>query len=320
MTVLVLTEECDPTADRVVDELTWRGVPVFRCDTAWFPSALTVYAHLDGDRWAGVLRTPHRDVELTGLRSVWYRRPTAFSFPEGMSGPERRHAAGEAKFGLGGVLASLPVLWVNHPSREADACYKPWQLATAARCGLEVPETVVTNDPEAVRRFADRLDGRIVVKMLGSNAIFEHGGPKVCYTHPLSEDDLADLSGVNVTAHLFQERVIDKAYEVRVTAVGDALFAASIEAANRAARADWRADLSALTYRAVEVPGAVAEGIRDYLAAFGLSYGAFDFAVTREGRWIVFECNPGGQFGWIEAGTGLPITSALAGLLEKGLA
>lgn len=320
MTVLVLTEECDPTADRVVEELARRDVPVFRCDTAGFPGSLSLDARLDAERWSGVLRTPDREVALDGLRSVWYRRPTTFSFPKEMSGPERQHAAWEAKFGLGGVLASLPVLWVNHPCREADACYKPWQLATAARCGLEVPETLVTNDPEAVRRFADRLDGRVVVKMLGSNAIFESDGPKVAYTHPLSADDLSDLSGVDVTAHLLQERVVDKAYEVRVTVVGDALFAAAIEAASEAARADWRADLGALSYRAVEVPEPVAEGIRGYLAAFGLSYGAFDFAVTRDGRWVKFECNPGGQFGWIEAGTGLPITSALADLLEKGLA
>jgi ATP-grasp ribosomal peptide maturase len=319
MTVLILTEECDPTADRVVDELTRRDVPVFRCDTAWFPNLLTVDAQLDNDRWSGVLRTPHRRVALADLRSVWYRRPSPFSFPTAMSGPERQHAAWEAKFGLGGVLTSLPVLWVNHPSRESDACYKPRQLATAAQCGLAVPQTLVTNDPQAVRSFAERLDDGVVVKMLGSNAINERGGAKVCYTHPLSVDDLSDLSGVEVTAHLFQQRVADKAYEVRLTAVGDALFAAAIHAASEASRSDWRADLGALRYRSVEVPKAVADGVHAYLSAFGLSYGAFDFVVDHEGHYTYLECNPGGQFGWIEANTGLPITSTLADLLEKGL-
>jgi hypothetical protein len=152
MTVLVLTEECDPTADRVISELNRREVPVFRCDTSWFPSRLCLDAYLDSGDWSGVLRTPYRVVGLGDIRSVWYRRPTVFSFPEDMSGPERQHAGWEAKFGLGGVLMSLPALQVNHPSREADACYKPFQLATAARCGLSVPDTVVTNDAPAVRR------------------------------------------------------------------------------------------------------------------------------------------------------------------------
>lgn len=134
-----------------------------------------------------------------------------------------------------------------------------------------------------------------------------------------SVDDLSDLSGVDVTAHLFQERLVDKAYEVRLTAVGDALFAATIEASNEAARADWRADLEALRYRPVEVPESVADGVRTYLSTFGLSYGAFDFVVDREGCYTFLECNPGGQFGWIEANTGLPITSALTDLLGEGM-
>ncbi|MEV6875354.1 hypothetical protein [Amycolatopsis sp. NPDC051128] len=45
------------------------------------------------------------------------------------------------------------MLWVNHPARLADAAYKPVQLATAARCGLNVPETAITNDPDVVRQF-----------------------------------------------------------------------------------------------------------------------------------------------------------------------
>ena len=53
-------------------------------------------------------------------------------------------------------------------------------------------ETRVTNDPEAVRGFAARLDNGIVVKALGSNVIVEAGGPKVAYTHRLGEADLAD--------------------------------------------------------------------------------------------------------------------------------
>ena len=44
---------------------------------------------------------------------------------------ERHHCLREAKYGLGGVLASLPVLWINHPSRLADAAYKPVQLVRA---------------------------------------------------------------------------------------------------------------------------------------------------------------------------------------------
>ena len=61
-----------------------------------------------------------------------HRSPATFDLPVGMSTPERVHAHREGKIGLGGVLASLPVLWANHPGRSADAVYKPLQLAVAA--------------------------------------------------------------------------------------------------------------------------------------------------------------------------------------------
>ena len=43
-------------------------------------------------------------------------------------------------------------------------------------------------------------------------------------------------------------------------------------------------------------------------------YGAFDFAITDD-FWYFLECNANGQFGWLEAETGLPITAAIADLL-----
>lgn len=314
MTVLILTEECDLTADRVVQELEGRGVAVVRADTGWFPTGLWLDAELREGNWHGQLRTASRRVELLGLRSIWYRRPSAFTFPHGLSAPERQHATWEAKFGLGGVLASLPVRWVNHPSREADAAYKPRQLAVAAHCGLPVPDTLITNDPAAVRRFAAAHD-RIVVKALGANALTETGGAVVAYTHPLAVEELVDLSGVDVTAHQFQEW-IPKDHEIRLTVVGKHLFAAAICAHTETARTDWRADMSALSYRIAQPPPAIARGVRAYMATFGLCYAAFDFVVRPDGRWLFLEANPGGQYGWIEAATGLPITAGLADLLE----
>ena len=44
MTVLVLARDVDPSADRLVEALGERGVPVFRTDLAAFPQALTLDA------------------------------------------------------------------------------------------------------------------------------------------------------------------------------------------------------------------------------------------------------------------------------------
>jgi len=47
-------------------------------------------------------------------------------------------------------------------------------------------------------------------------------------------------------------------------------------------------------------------------------YGAFDFVVTPDGEWIMLECNPAGQWLWLQE-TGVPIAATLADVLVEGL-
>lgn len=163
MTVLILASDLDANVDDMITALDERGMAACRVNTAWFPAQLRLSASLCGGRWSGQLRTPAHGVELKEIHAVWYRSPEAYRMPAGLSPVERHHCLREAKYGLGGVLASLPVLWVNHPSRLADAAYKPVQLVRAHECGLSVPETVVTNEPESVCSFA--AAGRTVTKV-----------------------------------------------------------------------------------------------------------------------------------------------------------
>jgi ATP-grasp ribosomal peptide maturase len=314
VTVLILAPELDISADRMVTELGARGVPVFRVDTAWFPASMTVDACLVDGHWAGTLATRHRTVELSDVRSVFYRTPTVFGFPRELSPAERGHAFLEAKFGLGGVLASLDVLWVNHPNRAA-AAYKPVQLALAARCGLAVPDTAITNSADAVTAFVgEHGAGRVITKMLGANHIEEAGARWMAFTRVVTMDDLVDLRGVGTTAHLLQ-CWIRKDHEVRVIAVGDRLFGVAIRAGSKEAFIDFRADYPALSYAQTDVPRSVRDGIIGVMNALGLAYGALDFVVTPTGRWVFLECNSGGQYDWLEARTGVPLTAALADLL-----
>lgn len=314
MTVLILAGELDVSVDQMVLALRERDVSVCRVDTVWFPAQLSIDAELRDGRWQGRLRAPGRDIELVGLRSVWYRSPTTFQFPPELSGAERHHAFLEAKYGLGGVLSSLPVLWVNHPARAAAAS-KPVQLSTAARCGLTVPDTLITNEPSAVRRFAER--GGTVTKMLGANHIAEEGTRKITFTRLLGHDDLADLRGIHTTTHQFQ-RWAPKKYDCRVIAIGEQLFAFAIRAGNATSYIEFRADYDALTYEPIELPAEVASGIRRFLDTMGLVYGALDFVVSPDGSYAFLECNSGGQFGWLEARTGAPLTQTLANLLAQG--
>lgn len=322
MTVLVLAEELDRTADCVIEGLVERAVPVVRLDLSWFPQQLTLNAEFCDGRWRGRLHTDHRTVELEEIRSVYVRTPSSFRMPEGMTAVERDYAKREAKLGVGGVLLGLPeVLWVNRPDLAATAAYKPVQLATAARCGLSVPRTLITNSPDAVTRFtAGSVDG-VVLKPLSTNLIWEDHTYKMGWTRRLSPQDLGDLRGIEVTAHQFQDWA-PKRFECRAVVVGEEIFAVAIHAGSEASYIDWRSDFPALTYEVMELPEAVTKGLLMFMAELGLVYGAFDLVIgsddhDEEAVWLL-ECNPGGQYGFLEATAGVPITNSLVELLTCG--
>jgi glutathione synthase/RimK-type ligase-like ATP-grasp enzyme len=75
--------------------------------------------------------------------------------------------------------------------------------------------------------------------------------------------------------------------------------------------------LQDLEYEAVDLPREVEAKILAFMKAFDLIYGAFDFIVTPDGRYVFLEVNPSGQYMWVECATGLEITMALADALSE---
>ncbi|MGH3868409.1 MAG: ATP-grasp ribosomal peptide maturase [Pseudonocardiaceae bacterium] len=315
--VLVITAPDDSTADAVEIELTKRACSVVRFDTGDFPTRIRMAVRNDSTRWRGQLVIGSDVVDLDAVKAVYYRRPSRFVLPEGLSAGDAAFAITEARLGFGGPFSSLPVLWVNHPAKVAMAEYKSVQLTTAAAVGLSVPRTLITNDVEALRAFAAEIDGQVVCKTFSS--LMLSNGETVESVFTTIVDPLAvDARQFAVTAHLIQEWV-PKACDARVTMVGPEPFAAAIHAASERARVDWRADYRALRYERIEPPPEVVDGARRYLTTFGLNYGAFDFVIEPSGAWRFLECNPNGQWLWLEHEAGLPIAAALADLLSGGV-
>lgn len=309
MGILILARDLDTSADQMMAALDRRGAEAHRVNTAWFPTFATISARTSSGQWVGRVDTPHGRLDLCAVDAVWYRTPEAYRMPPELTSAEALHASVEAKYGLGGVLASLPARWCNHPSRIADAAYKPVQLAVAAECGLAVPDTLITNDAAEVREFA--AAGATVTKLVGGMAVDESGVRKNVYTRLLDATDLADLRGIEHTTHLFQ-RWVPKEREVRLIVIGDRMTAAAITAHSDAAYVDYRRDYASLRYEVVSPPDAVHTGVRALMRRLGLAYGALDFVVTPEGEWVFLEINPAGQYGWIETATGVPLTEHLA--------
>ena len=324
MTVLVLTDEADTTADRVLVELAARGVPAIRIAPSDFPIRVALAAGAGArDTWSGCLieREHGRTlVDLSDVCSVYYRRPNQFRLADGMSGTERAFAYGEARRGFGGVLQALEgCLWVNDPVAAARCEYKPVQLAAAVACGLGIPETLITSDPARAHQWATLLDKPVIYKPMSGAWPGGAWTPRVLYTSPVADPaDLLDPA-LAQTAHLLQEQV-PKAFEVRAMVIGGRVLSVAIHAGSEQGRIDWRSDYDCHRYEVIELPAELRDALVKLHRRLGLVFGAADLICEPSGRFRFLETNQCGEWGWLAAETSLPIAATLADILEKGAA
>ena len=81
---------------------------------------------------------------------------------------------------------------------------------------------------------------------------------------------------------------------------------------------DWRQGYDhGLRYEPYDLPNDISEKCIKFLERMRLNFGAFDFIVTPSGEYVFLECNPNGQWLWIEMETGLKISEAIADTLAS---
>lgn len=313
--VCVVTTDGDPTADTVVQALHRLHVPVLRFDLADFPQRVQLDARFTDGRWAGTLTAHDRRVRLEDVGAVWWWHTGAprldRHLDQRLDGPAAAWVAREAAAGIAGTLASLDCLHLNHPLATHAAQCKPLALAAAARVGLAVPPTWIGNTPRDAAAFAADA-GPIACKALTHPGIDEHG--LFLSTTRITPAMLHTVGG---TAHQLQQ-FLDKRFEVRLTVVGDRMFAARIDAHSPAARVDFRDDYNALTYQPVQVPAPIKAGVTAWMRMLGLHYAAIDLLVDHDDQWWGLDINPAGQYGWIQHHLPeLDITGAIAALLAN---
>ena len=322
MSVLIITKSDDnESVGMVAEAVRERGGRAFRFDTDRFPSEIRLVARYGpGGAERLALSAGDEEVDLAEVTALWHRRlHVAGRLPREMDAQLRAASAGEARATVMGLLAALDVFRLDPEENIRRAAHKQLQLRLAREAGLDVPRTLITNDPAAVRDFAASCPGRVVTKMMSSFAVYDAGGREhVVFTNELRPEDLADLSGLRLCPMTFQERV-EKAAELRVTVVGRRVFTASVNSgASARAADDWRRDGLGLVeaWEEDELPREVEGALLRLMDACGLNYGAADFIRTPDGRHVFLEVNPSGEFFWLERRPGLPISAAIADLLH----
>jgi hypothetical protein len=333
--IVIVTEELDIHVDEMVKVLRALNHEPIRFHPTDFPSRSTISLLLaSSHQWAGefYLKTNERRIDIEKIGSIWWRRPGSPSLPPEISEQERRFVEGEISHALQGFWASRNCYWVDYPPSLRLASFKPHQLERAVEFGFEVPKTLITNDPEEVKAFYEQCNGQIIYKVFTDPFLAQTWGeiepttdrasfpiPKATVTTLITKKHLSLIDTVKTSLCLFQE-YIPKQYELRVTVIGDELFAAEIHSqAHERTSVDWRHYDVSIPYQKATLPGDVAERCMAFVKSYQLNYSAMDLIVTPDGRYVFLENNPSGQFFFVQQLVPeLKMIEALAACLIRG--
>lgn len=304
--VLVVTTPDDLGADLVIRQIQEREVVVHRVDPSDLarPGALRMTGSSDEGSLRFQIEDEHRCTLSQSVVSVFWWHPGP---PGTWEQQESRVILEDFLYGLDGAL------WVNHPHRAVQARPGPRQLRLASSLGFRTPPALYTNDPDQAAAFAVEQGGRVVCKTLTP-----HPGRFVQARLVTTGEILESADSVRRSVCYFQ-RPVDKVGDIRLTVVGERMFPCRISSDGAL---DWRAvPESGLEFEAVGVSQPLAHKVLKLTHELGLEYAALDFAVDRDGTWWFLEANPFGQFGFVEAATGMVISRALTDhLVQTALA
>ena len=320
--ILIVTNRRDLTADFLILELQRRGAEFIRFNTEDYPREVGVTWRMENHRRTGrLVFSKKNEVRLDDVRSVWYRRPVPPHPDETITDPVyREFAMAESQAALDGLWRAMDCFWVSNPDSLRRAENKLLQLKLADEVGLEVWPTLVTTCAEEAQAFYEACDKNTVYKPLRRGYLTRNGERSLIYTNPLPSGEEPDFTAVKLAPVLLQKQ-IPKKLEVRVTVVGNDVFAAGIDSQRvPEARHDWRrASADQLPHEPHALPVSVVRACRRLVKSLGLAFGAIDFVLTPSGQYVFLEINPNGQWAWVQQlCPSIRIREALCELLVTG--
>jgi glutathione synthase/RimK-type ligase-like ATP-grasp enzyme len=315
--ILIISTKADAHVEPVTCHLDTAGMPWIRVNTEDIARNLELTVEPASGQGTLRVRDSGREINLQAVRAVWYRKPE----PVDVSHFELDQGAldyVESEFreildNLYALLSHVP--WINNPLKTKLAHRKMLQLQVAKKVGFKTPPTLVTNNPAAALRFAEKLNSDLAIKSLGALSVTEGTEAQATYglfTRRITRSELEEVKDKICHLPTTFQQFIEKRCELRVTCVGDQVFACRIETRPGTLSADdYRFDTQNLNHTACECPE-LHERLHAYMRELNINFACFDFIVPDEGEPIFLEANCNGQWLWVQNLTGLPIGKAIA--------
>ncbi len=314
--VLLITNKEDVTTDFVVKRLKEQHVSFYRLNTEDISRSVSVTLDFKTKRYEiydGILKVQH---DLNDFQSVYFRRPKLTEYGDSdLTEGEQEFLKRENSYLLEGIYEILEkAYWLNKVRYIRRAENKIYQQILAREIGFRIPDGIITNEYNDFCRFAAGRE--TIIKPIKSGQIDDKETPKIVYTSKLK--CIPGKNEVEYGVNYLQEN-IRKKYDIRVTIVGNVVYATRIDAqGSNVTETDWRRGEIVLPHSRIELPRDILDKCLEMMRRLELNYGAIDLIEDKYGEYVFLEINPNGQWAWIEKQAGYDISGEIVKHLAYG--
>ncbi len=316
--ILVFTAKTDIHCDKVAIKLREMNCDIVRINTEDIPNNLqyTITQNRNETIIDFEISDSNISINTKNIYSIWFRKPEKPVLNESFNSVAQKYIETEqARFlqSLYGLLSDKK--WVNPFWANKIASQKLPNHTLASKLGLRVPKTLVTNNYNSIQSFLKICNNQVILKSFNFGGFsMQDNTSWACFAKKVSISDLEKYKSSVQLAPVFLQEYIEKKFELRITIVGKKVFTAKIESQNnKESIEDFRAVSSYdLAHKEFQLPIIIENRLLEFNRFYNLEFSTFDVIVTPNHEYVFLECNPNGQWLWIEDLTNMPLSLELA--------
>lgn len=307
---LIISSSIDYSTDLICCELEQRGLNYLRLNRDQFSKFDIIYNLSDGTLSA-VIEKEEYCINQKDLLSVYFRAPVFLRNANRLYSLEEQLYRSQWSSFIRNLCVFESANWVNDPVTTYKAENKVLQLKTAKDCGFAIPSTSVGNTLPSNINPA----GLYIVKSIDTALFYDNGQEMFTYSTKLTGKELLDAE-LKAAPVIIQECLCNKT-DIRVTIIGDKLFAVTVTNNGLPIDGDWRrTPKELLRYEPICLPESVVTLIRKVMKSLNLKFGGMDLALVND-KYYFIEVNPTGEWGWLVSSAKLPIDKAIVDYLSS---
>lgn len=319
--IIILTNKDDITVDFVVHELQKQQIKYYRLNTEDIPEIVEINFCIDKGTFLLFDKIKNIYIDFNEVDAVYFRRAeiSKLDYILDINEQERNYLRGELGYTLEGIYKLLRgKYWLNNVYDIREAENKIYQLQVAKEVGFNTPDSIISNCVDVIDDFVNKYNNDCIIKPIKTGNVKDEKNAKVIFTSKIGNEFISDKKKLNIFPSYLQEN-IHKKFDLRCIVVGEKVFCAKIHSQEDVdSIIDWRKSKKYLEHEVHDLPFEISCKCVEMTKKLKLRYSAIDLILDHNNKYIFLECNPNGQWAWLEKRLGLPICENIVRLLREG--